>query len=95
MESIRKLLAQRIKQLRNAKDWNQEKLAERAKLAKTHIGHIETGRRWPSPKVLEAIAMALEVDSAALFQDPDFNPLITPEQALKVISDALSIKRSL
>lgn len=87
MESIRQLLALRMKQLRESKSLTQEKLAERANMAKTHIGHIETGRRWPKPESLEAIAAALGVESKDLFQEPGNFPKPTPQQALDVLSD--------
>lgn len=78
-----------MRQLRDSKQWTQEKLAERADMAKTHIGHIETGRRWPKPESIEAIAKALGVPSSELFQDRDYDPPPSPEAVIRVITDAL------
>lgn len=61
-------------------------------MAKTHIGHIETGRRWPKPESLEAIARALEVPVQELFRDSDYVPQATPEEALQIIQKALEKK---
>lgn len=70
----------------------QEKLAESTGLTTTHIGHIETGRRWPSPDVLETIAKGLGVASSALFTGDIVRISPTPAEALEVLAQAIGTK---
>jgi transcriptional regulator with XRE-family HTH domain len=94
MELIRQILATRLRDLRKAKGWTQEKLAESAGMAKTHVAHLETGRRWPSPTAIVALAGSLGVSEPDLFADPALirkAPEPTPAEALAVISRALAL----
>jgi transcriptional regulator with XRE-family HTH domain len=62
-------LAARIRRLRAAKGWSQERLAEEAGMHRTYLGGIETARRNPSLRNLIRIALALEVRIAQLFEE--------------------------
>jgi transcriptional regulator with XRE-family HTH domain len=62
-------LAARIRGLRAAKGWSQERLAEEAGMHRTYLGGIETARRNPSLRNLIRIALALEVRIAQLFEE--------------------------
>lgn len=55
-------LAQRIAQLRRARRLTQPELADLANVSVGYIGHIEVGKRRPTPEVLRAIARALDAD---------------------------------
>jgi transcriptional regulator with XRE-family HTH domain len=68
---IPRLLAERIKSLRRAKDWSQEQLAERASIQRSYLADLERGHRNPSVRTLVKVANALGVAVQALF-DPDF-----------------------
>ena len=61
------LLAKNIKKFRKIRGFSQEILAEKAYTSTTHIGMIEIGKKFPSPKMLEQIAEALGVDTPELF----------------------------
>jgi len=67
MTDIRELLAKNIKRFRKIRGFSQEILAEKAFTSTTHIGMIEIGKKFPSPKMLEQIAEALGVDTPELF----------------------------
>ena len=67
MTNLRELLAQNIKKYRKICGFSQESLAERAGTSTTHIGMIEIGKKFPSPKMIEQIAEALGVDTPELF----------------------------
>jgi transcriptional regulator with XRE-family HTH domain len=67
MTDIRELLANNIKKFRKIRGFSQETLAEKAFTSTTHIGMIEIGKKFPSPKMLEQIAEALGVDTPELF----------------------------
>jgi transcriptional regulator with XRE-family HTH domain len=62
-------LALRIRELRHAKGWSQEYLAEEAGIHRTYLGGIETARRNPSLRNLIRIARALDSTMAGLFQE--------------------------
>lgn len=57
----------RIREIRNAKGWTMEKLAEMVGTSKGHISGIETGKRNPSQDMLSLIADALRVPVKELF----------------------------
>jgi len=62
-------LAKRIRQLRAAKGWSQETLAEHANIHRVYLAGIELGRRNPSLRNLENIATALGISLSQLFHD--------------------------
>ena len=52
----------RIKELRTARGWTQDELAERLGVSRSRVGMYETGRREPDFETLEAIADLFNVD---------------------------------
>jgi transcriptional regulator with XRE-family HTH domain len=68
--NVLRLLAERIKALRRAKDWSQEQLAERAAIQRSYLADLERGHRNPSVRTLVKIANALAVPLPTLFQEP-------------------------
>lgn len=60
-QTFSKKLAKNIKRARKTADYSQEQLAEIVRVSRTHMGHIEQGRRMPSLELLEKIARALKV----------------------------------
>jgi transcriptional regulator with XRE-family HTH domain len=67
MTRLQGLLAANMKVYRNTLGLSQAKLAEKVNTAPNYIALIEMGKRFPSPKMLDRIAAALEVDSPRLF----------------------------
>lgn len=57
----------RIRELRKAKGWTQEQLAEAASLHYSYIGGVERGDRNISLETLEKIIAAFDVPAAELF----------------------------
>lgn len=67
-KKISKKLGKTIQKLRKQAGYeSQEKFAEVLGLSRTHIGHIEQGRKNPSMEVLVKIAKKLRVDMSELF----------------------------
>jgi transcriptional regulator with XRE-family HTH domain len=64
--SARGLLAKNMIQLRQAREWSQERLALEAGLHRTFIAHVERHARNISLDNLEKIATALGVDTYSL-----------------------------
>ena len=103
LEDIKKLVGDRIRQLRKARGYSQEKLADKAELHYTHIGSIERGEKNWSIETLVKVANGLNVEVSDLFQFPlqaaeakkikkslieEIN-LSSPE-TIKILSDLLS-----
>jgi transcriptional regulator with XRE-family HTH domain len=65
--SVAKALGKRIRQLRKAKGWSQEYLANQAEMHRTYMWGVEQGVRNPSIRHLTQIADALEVPLTQLF----------------------------
>lgn len=68
-KKINKKLGKKIQKLRKQMGYNsQEVFAETLGLSRTHIGHIEQGRKNPSMEVLVKIAKKLRIDVSELFK---------------------------
>lgn len=65
-QTTRTALGKKIQKARNNAGYSQEKLAEIVNISRTHLGHIEQGRKSPSIEVLDKIARALKVKSSDL-----------------------------
>jgi len=64
---IRRIFGARVRELRAKKGYSQEELAFRAGVHRTYLGGIERGERNPSLENISAIAQALGVEIAILF----------------------------
>jgi len=67
MANIREILAQNLKENRRKLGLTQPELAEKTGLSLHHIAMIEISRRFPSPDVIDKLAMALEIQPNELF----------------------------
>ena len=76
---ILETLSNNIKNLRKAKSWTQEKLAEEAEMSVQAINFFEGKRRWPGEDSLSKIANALNVEVYQLFIPQDKTPVIIEE----------------
>ncbi len=66
--TVVKQLGMRLAYLRKKKGWSQEELAFRSTVNKNYLSDLENGRRNPSLRIIEQIAVALEITLADLFQ---------------------------
>jgi transcriptional regulator with XRE-family HTH domain len=69
MTQLRQILATNIKKYRSLRGLSQMKLAEKVDTAPNYIAIIETGRKFPSDRILEKIAVALNINAIDLFAD--------------------------
>jgi len=67
MTHIRDVLAENMKAYRNARGFTQANLAEEVNTSTHYIGMIETKNKFPSPEMIERIALALGIDTVDLF----------------------------
>jgi len=58
----------RIRELRQAKGWSQQLLADHAQIERSHLTRLEEGRKEAGLRVLERIADALDVEPADLLR---------------------------
>ncbi|WP_431826039.1 helix-turn-helix domain-containing protein [Burkholderia sp. F1] len=61
-------IAQRIRELRDARGWSLDALAERSSVSRSNISLIERGQSSPTAVVLDKLATALGVSVASLFE---------------------------
>jgi len=68
-KKVTKKLGKKIQRLRKEIGYtSQESFAEALGLSRTHVGHIEQGRKNPSMEVLIKIAKKLKVEVSELFE---------------------------
>nr|RDS94083.1 XRE family transcriptional regulator [Cereibacter sphaeroides f. sp. denitrificans] len=61
----------RLKELRKSKGLTQEQLADIVGSSKSYISEIESGKKFPSGRLLKAIAEAVGTKVAAMIDDDD------------------------
>jgi transcriptional regulator with XRE-family HTH domain len=82
MARIKKLnFGQIIRERRRQLDLTQEELAHRIKTSTLYVGHLESGRRHPSDKIVTRVADVLELDRRELFflANPRARTLLSPD----------------
>lgn len=79
MAEVKRLIGDRIRQLRKEKGLSQEKLGYESELHCTHIGSIERGQKNWSIDTLIKVAKGLKVEVADLFNFP-----MPPADAIKM-----------
>lgn len=79
---IKKLLGQRIKELRNKKRFTQETLAEMANITQRNLSKIECGKIFVTADTLAKIITALEVEAEDLFT-------FKPEKDIKTLKEEM------
>lgn len=62
-------LHEKIKNLRNNKDWSQAELAQKLGLSHGHITRLETGKFNPSTEVLKKISELFDISADFLLDD--------------------------
>ncbi|HEX6681665.1 MAG TPA: helix-turn-helix transcriptional regulator [Candidatus Limnocylindrales bacterium] len=58
----------RVEDERAAKGWNKAELAERVRLPRSTIDNLKTGSRAPQPRIVNALADALDIDRSEAHQ---------------------------
>ncbi len=72
-----------IRERRRQLDLTQEEVARRVKTSTPYVGHLESGKRHPSDKIVTRLAEVLGLDRRELFflANPRAHALLTPEVA--------------
>jgi len=66
---VAKSLGKRVRALRTARGWSQERLAEEAGMHRTYMWGIEQGTRNPSLRHLSRLSDALGVPLQSMFEE--------------------------
>ena len=83
----KKLLGKRIKELRKAKGYTQEQLAELIDIETCSLSSIEIGRHYPSMPTIVKIAENLGVELHKLFE---FSHIKSRDEKISIVSSALN-----
>lgn len=62
------VFGQVVRDLRKARGWSQERLAEASALDRTFLSQLETGRKQPSLLTIVRLATALQLPSSELLR---------------------------
>ncbi|MCL2809376.1 MAG: helix-turn-helix transcriptional regulator [Treponema sp.] len=76
-----------MKQHRKKQGLSQAKLAELINISDNHIALIETGRRFPSIKMLEQLANALKIDTLEFFSIKTIELSAKKDQKKAILED--------
>ena len=68
MADLQEILGRVIRRERQGRDMTIKELGDKAGLSEIYVGEIERGQKYPSAKVLESLANALELDVADLLE---------------------------
>src|SRR5579884_1425962 len=68
MADLQEIIGKVIRQERQIRRLTIKELGDKAGLSEIYVGEIERGQKYPSAKVLESIAQALELDLADLLE---------------------------
>jgi len=68
MADLQETIGRVIRQERQARSLTIKELGEKAGLSEIYVGEIERGQKYPSAKVLESLASALDLDIAELLE---------------------------
>jgi len=68
MADVQETLGKVVRQERQAHHLTIKELGDRAGLSEIYVGEIERGQKYPSAKVLESLAKALEIEIAEFFE---------------------------
>ena len=85
---IKKELGRKIKKMRVAKGYTQEKLSEMANISQKALSSIEIGENFVTANTLDKLILALETTSEELFATNDVKD---SEELIKSINQNLAI----
>lgn len=69
--NIKRIFGENLKHYRKKIGLTQEELAEKVGVGTVHLGNIETGKKFVSAELLEALSSELKVSPSALFYTPE------------------------
>jgi len=65
---IQSLMGKNVRNLREAKGWSQDRLADESGLHRTYISGVERGVRNPTIEIVQQLARALSVNASQLLE---------------------------
>ncbi|MGH7947702.1 MAG: helix-turn-helix domain-containing protein, partial [Candidatus Binataceae bacterium] len=85
-----------IRERRRQLDLTQEEVAWRIKTSTPYVGHLESGKRHPSDKIVTRLAEVLGLDRRELFflANPRAQALLNPEPETKTSSTWEEFKKN-
>jgi transcriptional regulator with XRE-family HTH domain len=78
---LQRAFGQRVRELRDAQEWSQERLAQEAGVNRTYLGDVERGERNLAIENLARLAGAFQLSLSELFDDPRFGRRLTMRTA--------------
>lgn len=90
-DDLKKLVGERIKELRVKQLWNQQSLASKAQLTQSAIAQFERGDRLPSTTALQNIAKAFGVSMESLLSEETNTDIEKIKQLRALMEEAKSL----
>jgi transcriptional regulator with XRE-family HTH domain len=94
--SKERTFGQVIRERRRQLDLTQEEVSRRIKTSTPYVGHLESGKRHPSDKIVTRLAEVLGLDRRDLFflANPRAQALLSPEPESSAVSAWEEFKRN-
>ena len=90
MANIKKLFGLKIKEYRKSKALTQAQLAELVNVDDKHISCIESGKNFPSPELIDRLAVALNIVPKNLFEFYHLQELPDLKEDINLMLDKLT-----
>ena len=90
MTNIRDVLADNLRQFRQARGWSQAYLAEKTETSTNYIGMLENSVKFPSSEMIQKLAYALEIDPTDLFSKA-IDPITTMKRYQKAALEDIQV----
>jgi transcriptional regulator with XRE-family HTH domain len=87
MTELRKILSANMKAYRTELGYSQARLAELVNTATNYIAQIENGKRFPTDKMMEKIAFALQRKAYELFSVANYERMIEKDWQTQILTD--------
>ena len=90
MTNIRDVLANNLRQFRQARGWSQAYLAEKTETSTNYIGMLENSAKFPSSEMVHKLSYALGIDPTDLFSR-DISPIATVKKYKKMALEDIHV----
>ena len=87
--TLKQVFIDNLREFRKKEGFTQMKLAEYCNTTTSYIGHIETGRKFPSMEMIEKMAEVLRIEPYHLFKNRDNATISVTENLFPLLPNSM------